>query len=223
MNFNETIISSFFFHLILLLLLVAVSDYMTRVSGEMGIISVDLSREDNHAQPAATKTDEGARPDSSHPSEGQMRLPEQASNPPEVSKPVPEPEKKAAPPVEPAKIGGTEKPPMSLEDYHHFIALHNKMFRQQTSARVNELLGEAFKTNTREFFGGTAVVSLKFGPDSKVTEVLVDSASQELKAFFEEIGWGDMPAPASFSLGYAQVKIEFSVLEGYMNFNITPL
>ncbi len=223
MNLNETILSSFFFHLILLLLMMAVSDYMTRISGDMGIISVDLSREDSHARPESPKTDEDASSDSSRSSESQMSLPDKAANPPEEPKPVPEPEKKAAPPMEPAKIEGAERRTMSLEEYHHFIALHNKMFRQQTSARVNELLGEAFKTNTREFFGGTAVVNLKFGPDGKVNEATVDSASPELKAFFEEISWRDMPAPVVFSLGYTGVRIEFSVLEGYMNFNITPL
>ena len=108
----------------------------------------------------------------------------------------------------------------SLEAYYQFIILHKKIFGQQAGDRVNELLGEAFKTNKREFFGGTAIVSLQFGPDRKLKEVLVDSASPELKAFLEEIDWGGVPAPAAYSLGFTGVQIEFTVLEGSMSFKI---
>ncbi len=232
MNLKEEIISSFFFHLILLLLMMAVSNYMTNVSGDIQkIVSVDLAREDSYVPPAAaTDSEEGPPPDSSLPSDGQISLPDQAAgNPPEESKQLPEPEKKAESAAEPAKIEEGEKPPMpregftSLEAYHQFIMLHNKIFTQQAGARVNELLGEAFKVNKREFYGGTAIVILKFGRAGKLSEVLVDSASPELKAFLEEIGWGAISAPAAYSLGNTGVQIEFSVLEGYMNFNIHAL
>jgi len=232
MNLNETIISSFFGHLILLLLMLAVSDYMTHVSGDIrNIVSVDLEREDSYVPPAAaTDSEEGPAPDSSLPSDEQMSLPDQAAgNPPEEPKRIPEPEKKAEPATEPAKIEEAAKPPVprdrftSLEAYHQFIMLHKQIFRQKAGVRVNELLGEAFKVNKREFYGGTAIVSLKYGPNGTLNEVLVDSASPGLKAFLEEIGWGAIPAPVAFSLGNTGVKIEFSVLEGYMSFNINAL
>ena len=232
MNLNETIISSFFGHLILLLLMMAVSDYMTHVPWDIQkIVSVDLEREDSYVPPAAaTDSKEVPTPDSSLPSDEQMSLPDQAAgNPPKESKQILEPEKKAEAPPEPAKIEEAEKPPVSkegftsLEAYHQFIVLHKQIFRQQAGARVNELLGGALRVNKREFYGGTAIVSLKFGPDRKLDEVLVDSASPELKAFLEEFSWDAIPAPAAFSLGYTGVQIEFSVLEGYMSFNINSL
>jgi hypothetical protein len=224
MNLNETIISSFFGHLILLLLMMAVSDYMTHVPWDIQkIVSVDLEREDSYVSPAAgTDSKEVPTLDSS--------LPDQAAgNPPKESKQIPEPEKKAEAPPEPAKIEEAEKPPVakegftSLEAYHQFIMLHRQIFRQQAGARVNELLGGALRVNKREFYGGTAIVSLKFGPDRKLDEVLVDSASPELKAFLEEFSWDAIPAPATYSLGNTGVQIEFSVLEGYMSFNVSAI
>lgn len=231
MNLNETIISSFFGHLILLLLMMAVSDYMTHVSGGVqNIVSVDLEKDDSYVPPATVPdSEESPPPDSSLPSDEQMSLPDQAAvKPPEESKQIPEPEKKAVSAPEPAKTEEAGRPAIplgftSLEAYHQFIVLHNKIFRQQAGDRVNELLGEAFKVNKREFYGGTAIVSLKFGPDGKLNEVLVDSASPELKAFLEEIGWSSIPAPAAYSLGDAGVRIEFTVLEGSMSYSIYAL
>jgi len=159
-----------------------------------------------------------------------MSLPDQAAgNPPKESKQIPEPEKKAEAPPEPAKIEEAEKPPVanerftSLEAYHQFIMLHKQIFRQQAGVSINELLDRALRVNKREFYGGTAIVSLKFGPDRKLDEVLVNSASPELKAFLEEFSWDAIPAPAAYSLGNSGVQIEFSVLEGYMSFNINAL
>ncbi len=232
MNLNETIISSFFGHLILLLLMMAVSDYMTHVPRDIQkIVSVDLEREDSYVPPAAaTASKDVPTPNSSLHSDEKMSLPEQAAaNPPEESKQIPEPKKKAEPLAEAPKIEDGKKLPVpregftSLEAYHQFIMLHKKIFSQQAGARVNELLDGALKTNKREFYGGTAIVSLKFGPDRKLDEVLVNSASPELKAFLEEIGWGAIPAPSSYSLGNTGVQIEFSVLDGYMSFNVNAL
>jgi len=53
--------------------------------------------------------------------------------------------------------------------------------------------------------------------------VLVDSESPELKAFFEEIVWDAVPAPAQFSLSFTGIQIEFTVLEGYMSFKLNAL
>ena len=148
---------------------------------------------------------------------------------PEEPKETPEPEKKAEPVTDPAKIENAEKPPAqtggftSMEAYYQFIMLHKKIFGQKAGARVNELLGEAFKVNKREFYGGTAIVSLKFGADGNLSEVRVDSESPDLKAFLEEISWTTVPAPAGYSLGFTGVQIEFTVLEGYMNFKIDML
>ncbi len=111
----------------------------------------------------------------------------------------------------------------SLEAYYEFMALHNQIFRQKAGARLNELVGEALKVNTRVFYGGTATVRLKYGPDGKLSGVLVDSMSPELKAFLEEIGWAAVPAPAAYSLGRSGVQIEFTVLEGYLNFKVNAL
>ncbi|MBS1115116.1 MAG: hypothetical protein H6Q94_845, partial [Nitrospirae bacterium] len=167
---------------------------------------------------------------SNQPPGDEVSLSDQAVNsPPEESKETPEPEKKAEAIADPAKIENAEKPPAqtggftSLEDYYQFIMLHKKVFGQKAGARVNELLGEALKVNKRHFYGGTATVSLKFGSDGNLSEVLVDSASPELKAFLEEIRWGAVPAPAVYSLGFTGVKIEFTVLEGYMSFKIDAL
>jgi hypothetical protein len=231
-NLSETIISSFFFHLIVFLLIMGVSAYTTRMSGNMQrIVSVDLATEDITVPPAAPSvTEDRPSPVSTRPSDEQMSLPDQAAaNPPEETKNMAEPEKKAEPTPEPAKIEEAETPPVakegqtSLADYLQFVMLHKNIFRQRAGARVNELLGEALKVNKREFYGGTAIVSLQYGPDGKLTNVLVDSASPELKAFLEEIGWDALPPPAKYSLRYAGVQIEFTVLEGYMSFNINAL
>jgi hypothetical protein len=220
MDLKEPIISSFYFHLILFLLMLAVSHYTTGLPGGMqNIVSVDLL-EDREYQPAArSENADEQRAETSPPSDDAMSLPEE-------SKKIPEPEKKAEPAPEPPKIERAENPPIqrpgftSLEAYYQFIILHKKIFGEKAGARVNQLLGEAFKTNKREFYGGTALVSLKFGPDRKLNEVLVDSASPALKAFFEEIDWGVVPSPAAYSLGHTGVQIEFTVLEGSMRFNI---
>jgi hypothetical protein len=229
MDLKETIISSFYFHLILFLLMMAASNYTTGLPGGFQkIISVDLAMEESKDRPEARNDAADEQPPLPGPSSDEgMSLPAPAAvNPPAEPIKIPEPEKKAA--TEPAKIENAEKAPIqregftSLEAYYQFLGLHKKLFGQQAGARVNELLGEAFKTNKREFYGGTAIVSLKFGPDGKVNEVLVDSESPALKAFLEEIGWGALPAPASYSLGSTRVQIEFAVLEGAMSFNITP-
>lgn len=221
MNLKETLISSFFFHLILFLLMIALSHYTTGLSGDIqNIISIDLAMEESKDQPAAQSDSEDDQPlESSLSSEDAMSLPEQAvSKQPEEAAKIQEPEKKA----EAARPSIQREGFTSPEAYYQFILLHRKVFAQQAGARVNELLGEAFKTNTRQFYGGTAIVSLTFGPDGQLNEVAVDSASPALKAFFEEIGWGIVPAPAVYSLGYSTVQIEFAVMEGYMSFNINP-
>lgn len=232
MNLKETIISSLFFHLILLLLMIAVSNYTTGRLGEVQkILSVDLAMKDSEDQPAALSDSEYVQTlESRPPSEDEISLLDQAANNPIAeSTNIPEPEKKVEPSAGPAKTEDAEKPSIqregftSREAYYQFIILHKKIFAQKAGTRVHELLGEALKVNRREFFGGTAVVSLTFGPDRTLHEVVVDSASPVLKAFLEEINWGFVPAPAAFSLGYTGVQIEFAVLEGSMSFNITPL
>jgi hypothetical protein len=232
MDLKETIISSFFFHLILFLLMIAVSSYTTGLSGGIqDIVSVDLVMDDSKEESAARSesADEPSQ-DSGLPSDKEISLPDQTvSSPPEESNKIPEPEKKAEAETEPPKIEPGEKPPAqrqgfpSLEAYIQFIVLHKKIFRQEAGARVNQLLGEALKVNKREFYGGTALVSLTFGPDGKLNKVHVDSASPDLKAFLEEIGWGVVPPPAAYPLGYAGVQIEFTVFEGNMSFDIKVL
>jgi len=231
MNLKESIISSFFFHLILLLLMAAVSGYTTGFSGGLqNIVSVDLTMEEKDLPGAGSDSADEPPLTSNQPPGDEVSLSDQAVNsPPEESKETPEPEKKAEAIADPAKIENAEKPPAqtggftSLEAYYQFIMMHKKVFGQKAGARVNELLGEALKVNKRHFYGGTATVSLKFGSDGNLSEVLVDSASPELKAFLEEIRWGAVPAPAVYSLGFTGVKIEFTVLEGYMSFTIDAL
>ncbi len=199
----------------------ALSHYTTGLSGDIQkIISVDLAMEESKDQSAARSDSEDDQPlESSPPSEDAMSLPEQAvSKQPEEATKIQEPEKK----TEVARPSIQREGFTSPEAYYQFILLHKKIFAQKAGARVHELLGEAFKTNTREFYGGTAIVSLTFGPDGQLNEVAVDSASPELKAFFEEIVWGVVPAPAVYSLGYSTVQIEFVVMEGYMSFTINP-
>ncbi len=224
-NLKETLISSLFFHLILFLLIALVASHTTDFSGGFqNIVSVDLTRD----LPGAG-TDSADKPPvaSIQPSSEEASLLDQAVNSPsEESKKVPEPEKRPDTITDPAKIENAEKPSAqtggftSMGDYYRFIMLHKQIFRQKAGASVNELIGEALKVNKREFFGGTAIVSLKYGPDGKLSGVLVDSASPELKAFLEEVAWGPVPEPAAYSLGYSGVQIEFTVHEGYLSFKI---
>jgi hypothetical protein len=230
MNLKESIISSFFFHLILFLFMAAVSSYTTDFSGgRQNVVSVDLIMEEKDLPDAAIDSADEPPLTSGPPSE-EVSLSNQAVNSaPEESKETPEPEKKVEAVTEPAKIENAEKPPAqtggftSMEAYYQFILMHKKIFGQKAGARVNELLGEALKVNKRHFYGGTAIVSLKFGSDGNLSEVLVDSASPELKAFLEEISWVAIPAPAQYSLGFTGVQIEFTVVEGYMRFKIDAL
>lgn len=227
MNLKETIISSLFFHLILFLLVIAVSSYTSGFSGGLQNISpLNLTMESSKDLPSAG-SDSADEPSlaSSPPSDEEVGLSDQAVNKsPEESKKIPEPEKKTEATTDAAKIENAEKPPAqrggftSLEDYNQFIMLHRQIFGQKAGARVNELLGEALRVNKRVFYGGTAIVSLKFGSDRKLSGVVVDSASPELKAFLEEFGWAALPGPAAY-LGNS-VQIEFTVLEGYMSFKV---
>jgi len=227
-NLRETLISSIFFHLILFLIIAAVASHTTRFSGGFqNIISVGLTKD---LPSAGTDSSDEPPVVSSPPSNEKVSVSDQAvTSSPEESKTIPEPEKKPEAITDPAKIENTEKPPAqrggftSLQDYYRFIMLHKQIFRQKAGARVSELIGEALKVNTREFFGGTAIVSLKYGPDGRLSGVFVDSASPELKAFLEEIAWSPVPAPASYSVGYYGVQIAFTVLEGYLSFKIDAL
>ena len=230
MDIRESIISSFFFHLMLFLLMAVISSYTTGLSrGLPNIVSVDLTMEEKNLPNAGT--DSAVKPpvtSSPPPSEEASVSNEAVKETPEESKETPEPEKKVEAITEPVKIENAEKPPAqtsgftSMEAYYQFIMMHKKIFGQKAGARVNELLGEALKVNKRDFYGGTAIVSLKFGADGNLSEVLVDSESPELKAFFEEISWVSVPAPAK-SLGFTGVQIEFTVLEGSMSFKIDAL
>jgi hypothetical protein len=229
MNLKESIISSFFFHLILLLLMAAAASYTTGFSGLQNIVSVDLAMEEKDIPDAgADAADEPPLTSGPPPSEEASLSNQAVNSPPEESKETPEPEKKVETIANPAKIENAEKSPAqtrgfaSMEAYHQFIMMHKKIFGQKAGARVNELLGEALKVNKRNFYGGTAIVSLKFGADGNLREVLVDSTSPELKAFFEEISWVTVPAPG-YSLGFTGVQIEFTVVEGYMRFKIDAL
>lgn len=228
MNLKEKIISSLFFHLILFLLMIAVSSYTTGSGGLPNIIAVSLTTEDSKDLPSAGSDAVKEPPLASRPlSNDGVSLSDQAANKrPEESEKIPEPEKKAEAVTAPAKIENAEKPSVqrgeftSPEDYHRFIMLHKKIFGQKAAARVSELLGEALEVNERVFYGGTAIVSLTFGSDRTLSGVVVDSASPELKAFFEELGWDAIPAPAPY-LGNS-LQIEFTVLEGQMSFRVNP-
>jgi membrane protein involved in colicin uptake len=232
LNLNETIITSLFFHLILFALLLAGSAYTTRISGDMpNIISVDLMMQNSAIAPAPpSRTADKPSPAAAPPAPRQMTLPEQATgNLPEEAIPeeaanTTQPEEKAEPAPAPVKA---EAPPRekftSLEGYLQFVMIHKKIFSQQARRGVNELLDRAFKVNKRVFYGGTAAVSLQFGPDGRLTGVLVDSTTPELKAFLEEIDWNTIPPPAAYSLRSGLVRIEFAVHEGYMSFNVNTL
>jgi hypothetical protein len=227
MNLKETIISSFFYHLILFLLMVAVSSRTTGLSsGFQNIVSVDLAIDDKD-RPGVALNPSDNPPLSS---EEEVSLPDEAVTiQPEDSMEKPESERNVETITESAKIGNAEKMPAqtgeftSLEAYHQFILLHKKVFGQKAGSKVNELLGEALKSNTRQFYGGTAVVSLTFGLDGTLSEVLVTSESPDLKAFLEEIGWGALPTPAQYPLKFTGVQITFTVLQGYMSFKIDAL
>ena len=236
MDIRESIISSFFFHLILFLLMLAAANYTAGVSmSNRNIITIDLALPDSKDRSAAPgdlsdrpPADLSALPDDT--SQTRMSLPNLAAGPPpKESEIVPEPAKKAESEAGPTKIETTEQNSIrtegftSPEAYYEFIILHKKIFREQAGVRVNELLGEAFKVNKREFYGGTAVVNLKFGTDRTLKEVLVSSSSPELKSFLDEIVWDAIPPPAAYSIGNAGVRIEFAVHEGSMSFTINAL
>jgi hypothetical protein len=233
MNLKETIISSSFFHLILFLLMAAVSNYTSgSYGGFQNVVSVDLTMEhtkdlpDSRIEPA----EEPPLVSTQQPIEDikSSQEEEAVSILPDESEETSKPEEKVET-AEPAKIAKVEQPPVqaggftSMEAYHQFIVLHKKMFGQKAGVRVNELLGEALKVNTRQFYGGVAVVSLNFGPDGRLNEFFVDSESPDLKAFFEEMVWDAVPAPAQFSLRFTGVQIEFTVHQGYMSFEIEAL
>ncbi len=226
MDLKETIISSFFLHLILLLSVLALSGFTTGFPGSDNIISVNLAAENNNDLPAK-ETDSADEPprSSGAPADAKASSPDQAvKNPPTEPKQIPKTENKPAADTAPATIEAPEKLPTQgegtdrLEAYYQFITLHRKIFDQKAGARVNGLIGEALKVNTRSFYGGTAIVTLKFGQEGELIGAAVDSGSPELKAFLEEVGWYDVPAPAAY-LGHT-VQIEFTVLEGYLSFRI---
>lgn len=228
MDLKETIISSFFFHLMFFLLMLAVASYTTGSSGKLQkIISVDLTEEKGLPDASIDHAEEPPPP-AGPTSIKEASLPEKAAKTP-AEESMPEPEKKAEAATVPAKIEKAEKPPAetegapSIEAYRQFLMLHKKIFGQKAAERVNVLLGEAFKVNTREFYGGKAIVSLKFGPDGKLSGVIVDSASSELKAFLEGIVWDSVPSPTASHLGFTGVQMEFTVLEGSMDFRVDVL
>lgn len=211
--------------------MVSVSSYTTDFTGgRQDLVSIDLTMEEK-ALPDAGNDSEDEPPLTAGPPPGEeASLSGQAvSSPPEGPKEMPEPEKKVEDINERAKIENAEKPPAqtkgftSMEAYLQFVIIHKKIFGQKAGDKINELLGEALKVNQRHFYGGTAIVSLKFGPDGNLTKVLVDSDSPDLKAFFEEMSWVSVPAPSKYSLGFTGVQIEFTVLEGYMSFKIDAL
>jgi hypothetical protein len=229
MNIKESVISSFFFHLILLSLMVVAASQTTGFYGGLqNIVSVDLTMEEKDQPDSRANSAEGPPLTSSPlPSEEANSSDQTVNSLPEESNETPEPEKKVEPFADPAKIENAEKPlsqtkGFNMVAYYQFIMMHKKIFGQKAGAKVNELLGEAFMVNERQFYGGTAMVNLKFSPDGNLSEVLVDSVSPELKAFLEEIDWVAMPAPA-VSLGFTGVQIEFTVLEGSMSFKIDSL
>jgi hypothetical protein len=231
MNLKESIISSSFFHLILCLLMAAASSYTTGFTGGLqNIVSVDLTREEEDLPKAGINSAEEPPLRSSPPPSEDVSLSNHAADSPSgESIKTPEPEEKVGPVTDPAKVEDAEKPPAqtggftSLAAYYQLIMMHKKIFGQKAGARVNELLGEALTVNKRQFYGGTAIVNLRFGSAGNLSEVLVDSASPELKAFLEEISWVTVPAPAAYSLGFTIVQIKFTVLEGYMSFTIDAL
>lgn len=235
MDIRESVISSFFFHLILFLLMLAAANYTAGIAiSNRNILMLNLAMPDNREQtvPADLPEKPPLEPDSlpDDNSQSSMSLPELSAVPPaKQPEAAVEPVKKAESPVAPARTEPVEQNPIRTEGftspdaYYEFIILHKKIFRKQAELRVNELLGEAFKVNTREFYGGTGVVNLRFGTDRKLKSVTVDSESPALKSFLEEIIWETIPPPAAFSLGNTAVQIEFAVHEGYMSIKINTL
>ncbi len=229
MKLKETILSSFFFHLILFLLMLGLANFTAGFSGSLpNIISVNLTTGNDNNLPVTPHSPDKPAPPYSAPSDEKASLPDQAvSNPPGEPKKIPEPANKPAAVTESPKIEIPGKLPYrsrgsdSWEAYYQFIMLHRKVFGQKAGVKVNELIGKALEVNTRSFYGGTAVVSLKYGSEGELSEVSVDSESPDLKAFLEEVGWYDVPAPASY-LGHT-VQIEFTVLEGSMSYRVNIL
>lgn len=226
MDLKETIISSFFFHLILLLVVAALSSFRAGFPGSPdNIVSVNLASENYNELPApgADSADEPHKPSGPPPDEAGMSD-QAANNTPGESEKIQGPQDKPAADAAPAKIENPDKLPTQgegtdkLEAYYQFIRLHRKVFGQKAGIRVNKLIGEALSVNTRSFYGGTAIVSLKYGFAGELIGVDVDSESPALKAFLEEVAWYGVPAPAAY-LGHT-VQIEFTVLEGYLSFRI---
>jgi hypothetical protein len=229
MDLRETIISSFFFHLVLFLLMLGLANFRAGFSGSLpDVISVDLTTENSNIPPATTAAVAKPAPPSSAPAVEETKPPDQAKvNPPEDSKKNPAPEDKPAtaadaPKIEiPGKLPEQSRGSDSREAYYQFLTLHRKIFAQKAGATINELIGKALKVNTREFYGGTAVVSLTYGSEGELDKVDVDSASPDLKAFLEEVGWYDVPAPPAY-IGHT-VQIDLTVLEGAMSYRVTIL
>jgi hypothetical protein len=231
MDLKETIISSFFGHLILFLLMLGLANFRAGFSGNLpDIISINLTAENNKGLPAE-KTDSVVKPlsPSSVPADAKTGMADQAVNnePREEAPKVPAPETRPAPAADlpkidiPGKLPDQSRGSDSAEAYYQFLMVHRKIYAEKESARVNSLIGEALKVNTRSFYGGTAVVSLNYGSEGELDKVNVDSESPDLKTFLEEVGWYDVPAPASY-LGH-MVQIEFTVLEGYLSFRTNIL
>jgi hypothetical protein len=229
MDLKETIISSFFFHLVLLMLMLGLANFTAGFSGSLpDIVSVNLTTGSNNDLPATTAAADKPAPPSGPPSKEEASLPDQAlPGPPEEAKKIPESEDKPATVIDSPKIEIPEKPADqsrgsdSREAYYQFLTLHRKIFAQKAGVKVNELIGETLKVNTRIFYGGTAVVSLTYDSEGELDKVDVDSASPDLKAFIEEVAWYDVPAPAAY-LGHT-VQIELTVLEGSMSYRVTIL
>ncbi len=226
MNLKESMISSSFFHVILFLLIAAASSYTTGFWGRQNIISVNFAAEKKDIPDARIKPTLDPRPAADE----AASMPDQAvDSPSEETKERTEPERKVEAPTESAKLENAERLPAqkaeftSLEAYHQFIMMHKEIFGRKASVRVNELLGEALEVNKRHFYGGTGVVTLKFGSDGNLSEVFVHSSSPELKAFLQDIAWVGVPPPVQYSLRATGVQIEVSVLEGYMSFKIDTL
>jgi len=233
MNLRETTISSFFLHLIIILLsVIAAGKYTADLSGNLrNVITVDLASDIGKIPSTSAANPTAEHPQASTPtSDEKMNMPDQsAGTPPEETKKLSEPEKEAEPETMPAtsenppEISAQKEGPVNLEAYYQGVEIHKKLFRRQAGATVGELLDEALKVNKREFYGGNGLVTLEYGPDGKVNKVSVDSESPDLKAFLEEIGWGVLPSPSRYSLRNSAVRIEFSVLEGYMTFTLNTL
>jgi hypothetical protein len=230
MDLKETIISSFFGHLILFLLMLGLANFRAGFPGNLpDVISVNLTAGNNNS-PAAVPRSAGKPALAPGPkAETKANMSDQAVNPPpkEEAKEVPEPESNPAPVPDspqidiPGKLPDQTRGSDSAEAYYQFMMIHRQIYAQKEGARVNQLIGEALRVNTRSFYGGTALVSLTYGSEGELDKVDVDSGSPDLKAFLEEVGWYDVPAPAAY-LGHT-VQIQFTVLEGYLSFSTNIL